>query len=157
MCTPVRAGPLAHAPRALTTRSRRGRQLAAPRVASPYPSSTPSIHTAISMSVILETASFLIRSCEERRPSNDSQNRPIPRTGSLLGDMSSGRPPIHVSKDDVDRFRRLGTKWVEIARIVGVSVSKLEAWRRETGYEDPLDHGQTPSEKSLCPEAMSSV
>ena len=45
-----------------------------------------------------------------------------------------------MNKDEVDRFRRLGTKWVEIAAIVGVSVSKIESWRRETGYEDPLDH-----------------
>ena len=54
--------------------------------------------------------------------------------------MSSGRPPIHVNKDEVDRFRRLGTKWVEIAALVGVSISKIDTWRRETGYEDPLDH-----------------
>ena len=57
-----------------------------------------------------------------------------------MSGMSSGRPPIHVNKDEVYRFRRLGTKWVEIAALVGVSISKIDTWRRETGYEDPLDH-----------------
>ena len=89
MNAPTQAWLSSPAPGALAPSSRRGLHLSTASVASPHPFFTPPLHAAISMSIILEMASFLVHSCEERLSWSEDSNHLNSRIIRLSGKMSA--------------------------------------------------------------------
>ena len=50
-----------------------------------------------------------------------------------------GRPKIHIDYDKVYSLRENHYNWVDIAKILDVSVTKLVTWRKSINFVEPLN------------------
>ena len=50
-----------------------------------------------------------------------------------------GRPKIHIDYDKVYSLRENRYNWVDIAKILDVSVTKLVVWRKSINFVEPLN------------------